>query len=357
MKYTEMQMRTTRDNPNLDLIRSLAVLFVVAFHVLLLFHRTHLGPFNLHSLGIWGVLLFFVHTSVVLMFSLERQGQRTKGTGLFWVFYVRRCFRIYPLSILVVVVVALFRLPVWDLHGVFLAAQFSSREILSNILLIQNLTHAESIIAVLWSLPFEMQMYLVLPALFLIVRASRGILPVLGIWVGAVIVVLAAIRLNHFAGLLIYLPCFVPGIIAYKLTKLRQGNLPFYLLPGFIAVVTVMFLRNPVDWMGWICCLLTGVAIPEFREMTSARLKTVCHLIARYSYGIYLTHLICLWLAFDKLSGLPIAGRWLVFLLSLGAIPVALYHTIEKPMIDLGSRWIEHFARKRRPHDAMVAES
>lgn len=357
MKYTGTQMRTTSDSSNLDFMRSLAVLFVVAFHVLLLFQRTQLGPFNLHSLGKWGVLLFFVHTCLVLMFSLERQGKRTGDTGLYWVFYARRCFRIYPLSILVVIVVALFRLPVSDLHGVFLAAQLSPREILSNIVLIQNLTHDESIIAVLWSLPYEIQMYLILPALFLLVRASRGMLPIICVWLGSVILVLAAIRINHLAGLVIYLPCFVPGIIAYKLTKSREGSLPFYLWPVFIGVVTVIFLKKPVDWMGWICCLLIGLAIPEFREMTSAGMKIVCHRIARYSYGIYLTHLICLWLAFDKLSALPMAGRWLVFTLSLGVIPVALYHTIEKPMIALGSQWIEHFARTRRSYDAMIPEN
>jgi peptidoglycan/LPS O-acetylase OafA/YrhL len=350
-------MRATRESPNLDMMRSVAVLFVVFFHVLLLLQRTQLGPFNLHSIGQWGVLLFFVHTSLVLMLSLERQGRRTQGSGLYWVFYVRRIFRIYPLSILVVLVVAIFRLPVWDLHGVFLAAQLRPREVLSNILLVQNLTHAESVIAVLWSLPYEMQMYLILPPLFLLARATRNLLALAGIWIGAVLVALATIRFHHFAGLVVYVPCFVPGIIAYKLTKLRNGKLPFHLWPATIAVVTWIFLRKPTDPMGWICCLLIGLAIPEFREMTSAGLKKACHLIARYSYGIYLTHLICLWLAFDRLNALPMMGRWLVFTLSLVVIPVALYHTIEQPMITLGRHWIERIARRRSAQVPVAPEN
>jgi len=53
-----------QDNPNLDLLRSMAVTMVVVFHLLLYF-----GP-KFHTwdpqgvLGYGGVLFFFVHTSL-----------------------------------------------------------------------------------------------------------------------------------------------------------------------------------------------------------------------------------------------------------------------------------------------------
>src|SRR5690242_15749179 len=77
----EEGMNAASDSPNLDLLRTLAVLYVVIFHLLLFFEKTNLGL--LWSIGHWGVLLFFVHTSLVLMFSLERQEMRLPNSNIF----------------------------------------------------------------------------------------------------------------------------------------------------------------------------------------------------------------------------------------------------------------------------------
>jgi peptidoglycan/LPS O-acetylase OafA/YrhL len=146
---------------------------------MLYFQHTHYRRFEFGPIGHWGVIIFFIHTSLVLMFSMERHQLRSDGESLFGSFFARRIFRIYPLSILVVLVIALLRLPVGHLRsGNFIVVNLSWAGLLSNLALVQDLTHSESITAVLWSLPYEMRMYLFLPFVFLLARWIRSPLPI-----------------------------------------------------------------------------------------------------------------------------------------------------------------------------------
>jgi len=80
------------------------------------------------------------------------------------------------------------------------------------------------------------------------------------------------------------------------------------------------------------------MAIPQFKQISQPLIVKASHLIARYSYGIYLTHFICIWLAFQALHWMPRPGQWAVFLVTVLCVPVLLYHTIEAPMIQYGRR-------------------
>jgi len=62
----------TYNSRNLDLLRSFAVLLVVGFH-LAKFFNWQVAKLRVTDFGVLGVMLFFVHTTLVLMFSLERQ--------------------------------------------------------------------------------------------------------------------------------------------------------------------------------------------------------------------------------------------------------------------------------------------
>jgi peptidoglycan/LPS O-acetylase OafA/YrhL len=80
-------------------VRSVAVLAVLVTHVLQVTAGCkfdgHLAyGIETYSLGTAGVLLFFVHTALVLMQSLERTGTTRSGWPLIRFFYIRRAFRI-----------------------------------------------------------------------------------------------------------------------------------------------------------------------------------------------------------------------------------------------------------------------
>jgi peptidoglycan/LPS O-acetylase OafA/YrhL len=57
-------------SPNLDFLRATAVLLVLPDHVAEQFHGDNIGPVRVRDIGHFGVLLFFVHTSLVLIASV-----------------------------------------------------------------------------------------------------------------------------------------------------------------------------------------------------------------------------------------------------------------------------------------------
>ena len=342
----------TAESSNLDFLRTSAVLFVVVFHLLLYFQlgEPSLGRLHLYGLGHWGVLIFFVHTTVVLMYSLERQRTRNPGHSVFLPFLTRRLFRILPLSMFMVLVTRICLLPVGHLRdGHFAYVQLGWQGLLSNLFLVQNLTHTENIIAPLWSLSYELQMYLVLPALFLLALRLRSWLPLLALWICSVFLAMNSYRLEKFGvpEILLYVPCFLPGLLAYKLSTIFRRTLPSFLWIVGLAFATAFYLAHPTPRRGWIGCLMLGLLWPLCKEMRLAALGKVCQVIARYSYGIYLTNFICTWFAFQELHELPTVIKWLVFCACTAVFPYWLYHNIEAPLIQLGNRLV--YGTHKRP--------
>ncbi len=336
------------ERTNLDVLRSIAVLMVVVFHLFEVFHIAEGGAFG-HQLGQWGVLLFFVHTSLVLMLSLERLSAEHPRFPTF-TFLVRRVFRIYPLSVLAVAVVCAWRLPLGDtVHGQFVASSFDLKTELSNYLLIQNLTHSDPVMAPLWTLPFEMQMYLVLPFLFLIAKRSPNALPLFGIWLVAAVLAPKSPVVDS-QSLADYTPCFIAGVISFKLLEKPRAKLPFWSWLMLIALLTTLFLERATLKCGWVCCLVVGTLIPQFKDLAAGRVQRASQLIARYSYGIYVSHYAFIWLAFQRLHDVPLGLRWLVFLTGALVTPVILYHALEAPMISVGRRIL-----RRRAVEASLA--
>lgn len=313
---------------NLDLLRAVAVLLVTVFHVLL-----YLG-YSYRNLGEFGVLLFFVHTTLVLMFSLERQRADFPGKPLSWTFFVRRGFRIYPLSMVVVALSYLLHAhtSVIDPHSMAAPAA-TWKTFAADMALVQNVWTQVSQPGPLWSLPYEMQMYLVLPACFLIATRKK--------WRGAVLLWLVAlafaIAVPH--SLLKFAPCFLPGVIAYTLWG--RVRLAWWLWPPVLASIVFAYAvlnsyhpSGPL-WLGWLACGILGFAVPLFAEMPDSFVRRAAHQIAKYSFGIYLLHAACLWVFFDILKA-PLVVQIAGFLIALAGLSAAAYHFVEAPFIEFG---------------------
>jgi peptidoglycan/LPS O-acetylase OafA/YrhL len=326
------------DLSTLDFMRALSTVAVVGIHYLGMNGQV---PYGMGALPRVVVLMFFVHTSFVLMLSLERQQNKSPG-NLWRRFMLRRLFRVYPLSIFVLATIILFRIPSQLVPPTFQYLSLNTTGIISNFLLTMNITRSDSILSPMWSLPYEFQLYLVLPALFLLVQRWRSSVPVFGLWCGTLALALLQPIVPHVGRLdiLEFLPCFMAGILCYKLSKTVKPMLPFALWP--ILIPAFMFIcllsSNPNHWpVAWLACLLTALTAPFIRQAHNGLVRDVSHWIAQHSFGIYLSHYFCLWLAF-RVNHFSWAAQWTIFVVTILLIPVALYRLIESPMIILGNR-------------------
>lgn len=320
---------------NLDVLRSIAVTLVVISHLLIEHVGYGKGVYSTQTLGTLGVLIFFVHTCLVLMLSLERQAIKDIQYPGTIPFLVARAFRIYPLSVVVVSTVVLIEWATSSTHH-------GGWTVLSNLLLIQNITGHESIPPVLWSLPFELQMYLFLPTLYMLVSIS-GRYARYGIgllWIGMVIVILAVWRLGWDYSLIMFFPCFLPGVLAFSLRGENKKFAPVVLF-AFVGAMAIFY-----PWLvghgvkatvfSWPICLMLGLLIPYCHEIKSSSLKKIGETIARYSFGIYLVHVPMINFAFHYLRKESPIVSWAVFFLGTGGLSFLAFHAIEKPCTDFG---------------------
>ena len=342
-------LRTPLPERNLDTLRAFAVLCVLANHAIMV------APFGSavilsYWLGRAGVLAFFVHTSLVLMSSLERHGNEGQDVTAF---YIRRAFRIYPLAIVAILLVFAMHMPSKvPVHGV-VTPYIRPRlpQLLANLALVQNLTASKNVLVVLWTLPIELQMYAVLPLCYL--AAKRGPLAVASLL--AIGVAIANVWVaNIIPGLwrldtLFFAPCFLAGVLAYALLRQRRSApLPSWiwlaLLPINLIVCSFLAIQSDTDqweskrWMQWCFCLVLGLSIPLMRDMNPSVLSRGAKTVAKYSYGMYLFHVPALWIGFVILGSAPALVHWLASAALVVAMPIVGYHVVEEPGIRVGVR-------------------
>jgi peptidoglycan/LPS O-acetylase OafA/YrhL len=315
-----------RDLPNLDLLRSVAVLSVLAAHIAGALRPDHYGKFY----GAFGVGLFFVHTALVLMWSLERRPNTLD-------FYVRRVARIYPLSMAVVLIAVATHAkvaPFPQTGDFFLYTAPTLKQILTHLLLIQNFFSGNFLVYPMWSLPIEVQMYVLLPVLFFFLRKNMALWPLLLLWAMATLFAYRVQELN----LALMVPYFLSGLMAYVGFSRWKAMLPGWcFLP---ALAAIMWAGGRAGNWHRACfpCLALGLMLPCFRQLNQGLLTRACWQVARYSYGIYLTHPFALLLAFYVGRNLGRPMQVAILVVSLTTFSIAAFHLIESPCMRLGAK-------------------
>jgi peptidoglycan/LPS O-acetylase OafA/YrhL len=324
---TKITIKKYNNLSNLDLLRSIAIFLVVISHIPIKF--PHFLPQG--QLGLLGVMIFFVHTSFVLMKSLSRINYKNKF-NFFFKFYIQRIFRVYPLSIFAVLIF-------FSINYYFLNF-FNLKDFLSNIFLIQNITQNTSYPQPLWSLPYEVQMYLFLPLIFLLTKNSTKKIIILYIFTIIIVLIFKIVDKNKFYyDLIHFFPCFLAGVISYAFFKKKNQKfsiiyLMIYLFTSII-LFPFLFTKNiPENLLGTIFCLPLALLISFTQEIRFKMINNITKKIAKYSYCIYLFHPLAIKILIDWQIKFWI--KIPIVMIGVVLLCYIVYNLIEKPAIKLG---------------------
>jgi peptidoglycan/LPS O-acetylase OafA/YrhL len=223
--------------------------------------------------------------------------------------------------------------------------------VIANLLLVQNVFTHISVLSPLWSLPYEVQMYLVLPALYFVSRKRLGVPYVIGILLFVCCLNVMAPS-SFVASKIGYVPCFLCGVLCYALRNRVRPILPAIIWPVFLLLLISGYCLAgcrsvPQLWVGWSYCLALALAINLFRDSRAKVVNVVAERIAIYSYGAYLLHVPSLYLVFIAL-GIKVPAYGVVLFVAVTTLcSVMTYHYIESPFMEVGRRLS---SRRGRPH-------
>lgn len=331
MKSMATSQRDPRLN-NLDSLRLMLALFVVLEHANNLFHvaagQDHRFDFFLFNLSDVAVSSFFVISGMLTYVSYQRDPDLLR-------FYLRRLFRIFPaywsVVLLQVVVFCLLAstLVQWDELPFYLLVNGITANFLSG-------TFIEDVPAIngsLWTIKVETSYYLLLPALFPLMRRTPLLL------VLSLLSLVWAVSVDH-PSLVKQLPgklyLFAIGIVLAKQVKRLTDHhslvallaLPFVLASKF-AFEDVLLLSEVTEAMVGVLCVVAFMRQWIVREPLDI------------SYTLYLVHYPVLVL----LTRILLPGQSFAVILGVGvalsvAVAVTISLLIERPALGYGRRLV-----------------
>ena len=335
-------------NPHLDALRGVAILLILAWHLVGPWARSHSPMLSRLLSTSWsGVDLFFVLSGFLIGNILL---DNRLSPNYYMTFYTRRALRILPLYALLIMVLLL--------------AVGSPKDILPYITFTQNVTWSMNdkfgpeILAPTWSLAVEEQFYLILSLLVRLVSPAR--LPV--VLIGGVVVaplcriIMLLLALPHAAYML--LPCradalFLGVLVAYVMRPdtrpeffvKRKSFLRYTAILLGVGFVTLSLVDLTVlDWrmvtFGYTvidlfyACILLLVLVKGSKLRTAEKPLIWCGLAA---YSMYLFHEPLWVIVFHPIGHgpLPFVGA----VLSIGAVGAFCWLFIERPLIAYGHKW------------------
>lgn len=313
---------------NLDGLRAIAALSVVLFHITLWFDSPNNSfypvlksviSFNDHG-GKLGVVFFFVLSGFLITYLLFEEFLK-KGKISIFNFYVRRVLRIWPLYYFTLLA-GFFLFPYlysfFDKEYVNNANLFLYSIFATNFDHIYNSGPGSGVLGVQWSVAVEEQFYLIWPLMFVAFK-RKFIFPFVLIvlfllseyfnfknnsWSASYYHLFSNFRYLTFGALLAYFCFYYQGVVKKILNKIPRL---FYVLFYGFSLLSLFFADslNKISVLfhyfnHFLPFLFFGFVIVEQNFSDNSFFKigkyNVLTWLGQISYGLYLTHMIAIYL-------------------------------------------------------------
>jgi peptidoglycan/LPS O-acetylase OafA/YrhL len=348
--------------PELDCLRFFAFFAVFVFHTFppdAHYYSSRHVPFSwlaasISRAGSFGVDLFFLLSAYLITELLLREKQQSGAVHL-QSFYIRRILRIWPLYFLAILIGAL--LPLFDAEQHFPPKYIAGFLLLYGNWLTSLIGLPGSVMNLLWSVSFEEQFYLLWPAIISKSQRMQTLLITSGV-----------LLLTAQCGRLILLKYARHGEAAIFTNTVARLD------PLAIGILTALLMRNRIfdlDRPRRLACLAAGatvwIAAGHYFAMSelfmligypamalgawlifmsildSGLAPRWITYLGKISYGLYVFHLLCLYLAEKLLSPHRFSTFFVYWWLGL-AMTIALasisYAFFESPFLRLKERFV-----------------
>lgn len=290
----------------LDGLRGWAAIYVMLFH-----YTFNLFPsIAIVTNGYLAVDLFFVLSGFVMMMVY---GISDFNFSHYKRFLKHRFARIYPTYFFWLVICLI----------VFFYCGFSTKTILTNLLLIQNITMSPSALGTSWSLSVEIVLYICFPVLLWIVKKFSPQVVCMSAITGLCAVAYVDLPLIYdeirWNGILDVSSCkglgsllrggcgFVLGMLSYKISQmLKQKNemiLNAFLYGVFLLIWILIQLKDfDVVLVGLFSALVALLPTVTAKKNLIVRILSnkLSVFLGKISYALYLCHLVVFWYIIDR---------------------------------------------------------
>lgn len=336
-------------NPNIDLVRALAIIPVIAYHVYRALGSSEESSLIWFTHGYRGVYLFFALSGYILY---DRFRGKAVTSSVVKSYYLRRLFRLEPPYIINLLLLLLLSMvgviPYWrgDI-GHFLASLFYSHNLIYGA--------PSTLNGVLWSLEVEIQFYLLCPLLAMFLnhfkRAVQATIIIVFVLIGVWLSVEIDPEETNIKSLLGYVHYFLIGVLIAVTTQNNHRSLNRYALLTILATVLYFSLTFELYFFKLLELVLLFIILYTFLRCKSVSVSrnNVFILIGSMVYSIYLYHylIIIALIRLLKINHDSAANSAILVILSV-VLSVPFYILIERPTMkrDWQKKVYEYFFKR-----------